>query len=687
MISRSFSVHLVLVFFALILVTTVSAGVPAYLLTRAELQQQAWSHADDTQQATLALFQAEQNRLVDLARLTAERPTLQRLLQDGATSELPAYLQAIREQSGLDILLMCDTAERPMAGADRPATCADLPASGYGLFQARPAFLGSQRIFHEASGVSLGRIITGIWLDDSFLEQIAAETGVAQSILLPDGSRLASSLPRPVPPAEPLAPAASLPDREQIEIGGRQFYAVRAPLAAGDEPLIVAEVALPVDNLIATQRRALTVLAASTSLVAMLGASLGAWYARRMTAPLQKLTNAAGEISQGNFEAPVPLLAGPIEVTTLATALEESRTSMLHALHELAQARDWLNSLIQSIVEGVVTFDSQGRVTFLSQGAEVLTGWPAQEALGRHINELFTLADGRGDLFLDRIPAEGNKRQIDVLTRSGKSVVLAVTGARLASPVSNSVQIALVLRDVTEEEARRHLRSYFLANISHEFRTPLSALNASIELLMDEEEALSAAEMRELLKPAYLSLLGLQTLIDNLLESSSIEAGRFTMRQRLVSLNHVLAEAIQIVTPLLERRHQSLALSEPATFVEVHADPTRLMQVVVNLLSNASKYSPLGEHIDLLVEQGQDRLRVCVADRGPGVPPVERANLFRRFVRLNEQDGEQYGVGLGLYVVKVTVEAHGGRVGVDDRPGGGSVFWFELPLTAAGANL
>ncbi|MCA9993777.1 MAG: ATP-binding protein, partial [Anaerolineales bacterium] len=110
------------------------------------------------------------------------------------------------------------------------------------------------------------------------------------------------------------------------------------------------------------------------------------------------------------------------------------------------------------------------------------------------------------------------------------------------------------------------------------------------------------------------------------------------------------------------------------------ADPARLTQVVVNLLTNASKYSDIGQAIGLQVAQSATTLRVAVADRGPGVPPAERANVFRRFVRLNEAEGEQYGMGLGLYVAKTIVTAHGGQMGVDDRPGGGAIFWFELPL-------
>jgi signal transduction histidine kinase len=133
--------------------------------------------------------------------------------------------------------------------------------------------------------------------------------------------------------------------------------------------------------------------------------------------------------------------------------------------------------------------------------------------------------------------------------------------------------------------------------------------------------------------------------------------------------------------PLLERRQQNLSLDQPQRLPKIYADPTRLTQVLVNLLSTASKYGPLGEPIDVSLEEMDDRwLRVSVADRGPGIPADERENLFSRFIRLDTQDNTQYGIGLGLSVVKAIVEEHSGEVGVEERPGGGSIFWFTIPL-------
>ncbi|HSM56616.1 MAG TPA: ATP-binding protein, partial [Candidatus Sulfomarinibacteraceae bacterium] len=641
------------------------------------------------QHATRSLLLAETERLSNLVTLFAERPTLQRLARERATAHLPPYLEAFRQQSRLDLLLFCDTGGQPLAGNTPPDTCPGPPTATVALVAGRPAILASQEVDDDASGQVLGTATAGIWLDEPFLRQLAADTGVEQSILTPRGDRLSSTfaatgVPQTVPDVDFWQQPAD------IRLDGNRYFVAYSTLPAGSEdPVLLSEVALPVGDLVTTENRALLILGGSTGLVAILGGLLGLWYVWQVVAPLQRLTAAAEQVSHGDLMAPIPLISSPDEISTLATALHRSQTSMLKALQERSEARDWLNALVQSIVEGVVTVDGDGRITFFSQGAENLSGWSRDEALGRPLSEVFPIAGDEDDRFLQHVPQEGKKRQIMVRNRAGKSMVLAVTGAQVVPPGADTAQVAMVLRDVTEEEALRHLRAYFLANISHEFRTPLSTLNASIELLLDPAEDFSTDEMRELLKPTYLSLRALQTLIDNLLESSSIEAGQFTIQKRPTDLNVVLENALRMVGPLLERRRQPLTVGEPGALPIVPADAGRLTQVLVNLLANASKYCPPGAPVDIHVRQEAGALRIAVADRGPGIPLGERATVFRRFVRggqygAADADGEQYGIGLGLYVVKTVVEAHGGRVGVDDRPGGGSIFWFELPLNNGG---
>lgn len=679
--TRSFSVQLLVAFLLLIVLTTLSSSVPAYWLTRRQLEQQAWNNVHNAQQSTLSLLQAEQLRLANSAQLFAERPTLQQLLHQPPSPVLNEYLTDFQRQSDLDFLLLCHNG-RLLAGLETFAyICQERSPSHFGQIEGQAAIFASQLILDQENSQVLGIATLGHWLDAPFLQQLAANTGVTQSVLQLDGVRLASSLADMAGTAaftEPVQPTAVLPN-QQFTLADNSYFATYAPLSsANSQTWLLLELALPVNDLLVTEQRALLILASSTAVGAILAGLLGSWYVGQLVAPLQQLTETAERISQGQLMAPIPQLSTPLEVSTLAKALQKSQGSMLQALAERSEARDRLNALIQSIVEGVVTLDQHGRITFFSQGAETLTGWTAVEALGKQANELFVLAEAGGKQFLEMLPSSG-KRQLTIQTRHGKNRVLAVTWADLTAVAGTDAEAVLVLRDVTQEETLQRLRSYFLANISHEFRTPLSTLNASIELLLDEKEQFSLAEVRQLLKPSHLSLLSLQTLVDNLLESSSIEAGQFSLRKRPFHINQAITDAVNIARPLIERRQQQLSLSEPPQLPEIEADATRITQALINLISNASKYSPIGEAIDIQIAQEATGLRLTVADRGPGTPEAERDHLFHSFVRLHSTDGEQYGIGLGLYVVKTIIEAHGGQVGVNGREGGGSLFWFSLP--------
>lgn len=229
-------------------------------------------------------------------------------------------------------------------------------------------------------------------------------------------------------------------------------------------------------------------------------------------------------------------------------------------------------------------------------------------------------------------------------------------------------------------DPHRDYQAQFLANISHEFRTPLAGMKVSIELLLENVRDLSTTEFTQLLNSLNLGVANLQRLIDNLLESSKIEADHFALRRQPMDVHTLLSASVRIIHPILARRQQWLRLSEPLALPDVNVDSVRIKQVLVNLLDNASKYSPMGTPITLQLDVEAGMLRVAVLDRGGGVPDSQRDAIFQRFVRLEHDLLAEHGAGLGLSVARSIIERHGGRIGVESHIGGGSVFWFTLPL-------
>lgn len=686
---RSLSSRIILGFVAAIIVTTIAAGIPAYLIISNELEQEARKRLLDGALVTQSLLEAEMNQLAHLATLTSQRPTLIRLLREQDTTALADYVEDYRAGIGIDVLILCDDQGNHLLGPGTACPSIEMLILNSTWYEIMPGPEGGLGIFagmtiqEEGEVQTLGSVSVGEYFDASFVNQLSTQTGFVQSLILGE-ERIASSIPDSsnALDMEVVRRARSNSSVEVAELTLAGGFYLTALLPIEDltgEVIALAEVASSVDTVVAARQRALLTLSLSTLLVIMAISLLGVVLARRLAAPLRQLTESARKISEGDLTTPIPRPTDPIEMATLARALEESRESIQRVLRNLSQEKAWSETLIESILEGIVTVNAQGQVTSFSQGAELVTGWPRRAALDASIDEVLPLTEGDGVL-TDLLPAPGGKVQLDVLTRKGLPISLSVTVAKIMTPDGED-ELALVLHDVTEEEALRNLRSYFLANITHEFRTPLSALNASVELLLEGLEELSHAEIGKLLNSIHISVSGLQALIDNLLESLSIETGRFRLQRRQTELNSILFEAIRVMKPLLDRRQQVLFLDQPKEHLMIHADPARLSQVLVNLLSNASKYSPHAKSIDLILREVPGRkLYVSIADRGPGIPAAERRNLFNRFVRLDTTDDTQYGIGLGLSVVKAIIQEHNGEVGVRERQGGGSVFWFTIPL-------
>jgi K+-sensing histidine kinase KdpD len=261
-----------------------------------------------------------------------------------------------------------------------------------------------------------------------------------------------------------------------------------------------------------------------------------------------------------------------------------------------------------------------------------------------------------------------------LLLRDGTRRTVVITSA----PPADDQQVQ-VLRDETDAEAIRRLRDAVLANISHEFRTPLSAQLASIELLLDQLPNLSTDQIGQLILALQRGTLRLTQLIDNLLESARIEAGRSAIRRRPVALDEVVEEALELTRPLIGQRGQRVEVALPFPLPQIEGDAPRLIQVFVNLLANANKFAPSGSTISIGGEVGVAAVRLWVADEGPGLPGGDQRTLFARFVRSEVDEPEQSGVGLGLAIVQSIVERHGGRVEASSA-GSGARICVTLPL-------
>jgi len=679
---------MIIAFIAIVILTSATVGIPAIWLLQNQLDRQAWAQVEQGQRVMVALYASHYQEILNLATLIAQRPTLHELLARNDIDGLTDYLTTLQKSAGLDRIMICDPGNQLVVTTDPKisgSVCRDWKSGMYQYDRSIPQVcLTAHQHLESASGY-IGNVLVCNSLDDSFENRLRDQTGMEHILWI--GDILASTSLAGSRTDLEIIPTHTVPMKDDgsqrlFEIDGVPYYAAQTFL---DENGLKAEVALDVTDIVATRTRMAGILIASIFGISLVGSTLGIFVARRISRPLVQLSESAASFSLGDLESSVKTDTRLREITQVAKTLENARIDLLATMTSLQSERDWSDHLLASIAEGIITLDEDGHITFFSHGAERVTGWSKLDVMGHPVDDIFQLA-GVDKPFSSILPSVlENRQKIDVLLADSRVASLAITSAQLTS-FGERGDVALVFRDISEEEAIHRLLGQFLANIAHEFRTPLSALEASIELLLDQAPGMSPTELHELYTSLHLGILGLHTLVDNLLESANIEARRFRVSLRNSDLGNIIAEATQTMQPLLAKYEQHLTIELPVDIPIVQADPRRMVQVLINLLSNASRYGPPNEEITLRVTVDTQHARVAVIDRGPGIHPEHRANLFQRFVFPHADESvSQAGAGLGLSVVKAIVTAHGGQVGVDDRPDGGSIFWFTLPVAKESA--
>ena len=663
----------------------VAIGLPVILL----IGQQSSSHAqrllDQAVVASRAFMEQEKADLQSLALLISQRPTLIRLLNEGDFSSLEGYLDTLREGANVDLISVCSGgSEITGSESDQAELCQLDSQSGYvALPSGNALFLYTTADVSSNQGlphtVVIGKLASSILMD---LQQ---ETGLLYFLLRQNQAVYASDPSVEVNPtlaAELLQSSNGNANRSlqprSLRIDEHRYILSNHEIDPSLELFLVS--ALNVDDQIAVQQNLSRTLMFGLFLIVLIASALGVWLSQRISRPIVRLANAAAEFRQGNLDAPILIQSPILEIDQLTNTLEDGRIALRHSLQQLQAEKAWIEHLLNSIVEGMLTLDNENRITFASAGMSKITGATPDQLLGQRIDDIFVPLEGEVD-FSGQLPAVGQQRRISVKLKDGQERLLSISKSNLIPPEASSANRALVIRDVSNEEYIHRLLGDFMANITHEFRTPLAALEASSELLLDNLHNLSSAEIEELLVSLNLGIINLQTLIDNLIEAASIEAGRFKVSLQPVSFNRILREAVGIIGPLADKYSLKLISQPVAETTVVLADQRRTVQALVNLLSNAVKHSPEHGSIHIKHELWDNKLRVEVIDEGSGVPLGQRNNLFRRFAHLDtENERARQGAGLGLSVVKEIVEAQQGEVGITELPEGGTSFWFTLPL-------
>ncbi|HTT68332.1 MAG TPA: ATP-binding protein [Gemmatimonadales bacterium] len=393
------------------------------------------------------------------------------------------------------------------------------------------------------------------------------------------------------------------------------------------------------------------------------GVLLALGFARSVARPLLRLRDAAQAIARG--DRPAVDTRGRDEVGDLARALRSIDENLSGRMADLERERSETAALVASMVEGVIAVNAAGAVTTLNPASRRLLRLGPGAALPSAL-----------ELFRQRPAHEAVERALRGTETGGLEIELDERTALLSAHPLPGGGAVLVLHDVTGQKHLETVRRDFVANVSHELKTPLTVIRGYAETLTGED--VPAEVRRDFLEKVLANARRMQQLVDDLLDLSRIESGAWSPRPERLPLAPLVQEVWSTLKPRADAAR--LTLTTRIGDATVFADPQAARQVVLNVLDNSVRYTPAGGHVSVAAAAEPGALRLEISDTGVGIPGEHLPRIFERFYRVDPaRSRELGGTGLGLAIVKHLVEAHGGRVEATSSLGAGTTIRIHFP--------
>jgi len=378
-------------------------------------------------------------------------------------------------------------------------------------------------------------------------------------------------------------------------------------------------------------------------------------------------------------------LNGFIGIARDVSAEKAALAEQQRLLSRLEAAELEYRTLLESAPDGVIILDEGGRIELVNRQVEALFGYPRTELVGQPVERLVPESfrpthtqDRERYAHAPDTVALGGGRCVAARRKDGTELPVQIS----LSPVriDGRLLITAIVRDATPQRELERQKDEFLANVSHDLRTPLTVIKASINVVLANEPHGTTDAHHRMFANVDEAADRMAALVDDLLELNRLRAGRVVLEPERCDLREVALRTARIIEPLALTRGQRVSVDVPPHPVPVVADVARLERAVLNLLGNAHKHGRAGGDIRISVAGAGEEASLVVADDGPGIPATERERIFERFYRIAE-DGLRRpdGSGLGLPIARAMVELHGGRLTLDSASRPGATFRIRLP--------
>lgn len=521
---------------------------------------------------------------------------------------------------------------------------------------------------------AVGRICRRVGQDTDTRVTVIAADGTVMADSDEEPSRMENHSSRPEV-LQALAGGVGRSERFSSTQRQRMMY-VALPLEGEDAPFAVLRVSIPLTAVESQVRTLFVDVLIGGFFSALLALALAFLVSRRISRPVEQLRSGAEKFSAGDLQHRLEV-PGPAELAELARTLNQMAAQLQERIDAVISQRNEFETVLASMVEGVVAIDLQGRIMSFNAAFARMLAAPSGSVKGRDIHEI--IRDRSFHQLLAEALAQNRLVQGDFVVRQPVERVFDTHCVPLAGFAEAPAGTLVVLHDVTRMRRLENVRQDFVANVSHEIRTPLTAIKGFVETLMQAAE--DPEERRRFLGIIQRHVNRLNDILEDLLALARLEqrGEKAAVTLEATPLRGVIETAAQLVQWKADARGVRLGL-DCAPEITVKVDATLLEQALINLIDNAVKYSPDNETVHVAAVQADGELQIRVRDHGPGIPQKYQPRIFERFFRVDKARSRKVGgTGLGLAIVKHISQVHGGRVSLESSSGRGSTFTIHLP--------
>lgn len=458
----------------------------------------------------------------------------------------------------------------------------------------------------------------------------------------------------------------------------KEMMYIAVPVREMDRVAAILRLAVPVETIGGALNAVYLKIALAALVVAALAAAVSLWVSRRISRPLVEMKLGAQQFAKGDLAW---RLAPPHtqEMAILAEQLNTMAEQLGERMQTLTRQRNEQKAVLFSMIEGVLAVDKDERVISMNRAGGMLLGVNPEWAPGRSIQEVVRNTDLQE--FVARALASRDPVEGDIILRDNGGRFLQAHGATLHDARGQAIGAVIVLNDVTRLQRLETVRRDFVANVSHELKTPITSIKGFVEALLDGAMK-DPEEAQRFLRIVARQTDRLTAIIEDILTLSRVEDQAENCRIHLEPgpIKDVLKSAIQLCELQAKAKDIRMELGCPDGLL-ARVNAPLLEQAVVNLIDNAIKYSDAGKEVSVTGELQNGEVAICVRDSGCGIEPEHLPRIFERFYRVDKARSRKLGgTGLGLAIVKHIALAHGGTVNVSSTPGQGSTFSIHLPL-------